>query len=667
MSATKKISIVPIAVVIIVVAAAAAILFHLNSQGKKALDQLSALAPLYTVTYESAEVGTVSSSITLHNVQIEAALPGEDSITYTAERIEISGANPNLLSGGMQKMADSIVAYNVSLEEMHIDQVRIDGFTNDWKELNELLNADAAVEFALRERMAELSAFELINISFDEDSYMEDIICGRLLIQGAAHDKLEYILFENVDLETNIIGKLELRDVLIKSSEELNAEFDGDPYADYYDVIMASTQPMSVGGIVLTDAKIDTDSLGPVGYLLPETLDPELVKNIQLKNVDLFIENNQGTLHIGNLDLKEIGTWSLASLLMENLSLNVMGLVDVTVEHISMKDFALPEESIDMLQHLASYGPYGMYDYLQYADEYDDYEDDDYIDFEDERFWTADGEFDADAFERYMIEERGQGSTADADEDLPGNLLAPIFSHFEIRNVNAEFMGQYVRLARILSTNEDGAELVSTSKMENLCISTGVLNFINPGLTRAIGMKEVVLSQELTARSSEQKSRLSVDGTLLDIKDGGTVTMNGEMHNPDGISLNSFQGANNIILDSFSMTYEDKSIAGRVLRAVAAVERSRPKDILREIQETIQDGIDEFSERDEPIIAEMLSAFQTFFDKPGTLTLEIKPTEPLTLSEIEEMGNYVDELELIDILGLSIKAQPGTTGILDRP
>ncbi len=646
-----------------------------SKRGPKPEEFLAQFAPMVTIKYERFESGFLSHDVTFHNVEVNRKQPdGSEPLVVKMRLLTFEGVNADMLAGGERLLAKSVIAEDLQAEEMDIKHLRIDGLRNDWRALIALYADNAkdnppagatGAAIALQELMGASDLIEATGVSAKDYDGSEPMTCARALITKNGPGLTERILVENLKIDESSFGTIELlnwrsldKDALAKLAEESD---------DYYNVYYSGLEPQTIDTLKLADADFnaDSDAAENLSYWMPATFKPDMCKNIDLKNVKLTGEGGTVSLGLNSLTLTDIGDFSLGKGLLEGLSIKVKNTATVTVESFLLTDFQIPE-NIRKEFNRAFFGSW---------------DDDDEPDF-----WDEDGEFDEDAYEEYM---------RNRQESMFENIFDPTFSLCELRKVKADFMGQYVYLDLLKSTVESKEEITSTSVIEGLRISGGIFGLAAPRASKALGYKELEISHNLVGRTTDKKSRVLFEGTIFDLKDGGILKMAGEFKNLAGKAIDAKGGMRDLAMIGASVTYEDKSLAGRILRAIAAEDRETPEeflaDLLREVDRLTEDhgyndddwdDEDNWDDEDEedfpspapapeperpaftpdPLKVEFQAALRAFLEKPGIFTLKIAPKDPLLLMEMEQTLRHGPEP-----LGLSFKTEQGAKSILEKP
>lgn len=137
-------------------------------------------------------------------------------------------------------------------------------------------------------------------------------------------------------------------------------------------------------------------------------------------------------------------------------------------------------------------------------------------------------------------------------------------------------------------------------------------------------------------------------------KDAGALDLSMVLQGLDretATSANPFLLMQGVMLDKFSLTYEDASLVDRAFKAAAA-EQGGDAEMMRVMALTVIDQ-QAMEMDDSPVAVEALKAVRAFVEKPKNLSLTLSPSEPVGYMDLMDDE---DPAAMARLLGLKIQA-----------
>ncbi|WP_034492096.1 hypothetical protein [Afifella pfennigii] len=171
----------------------------------------------------------------------------------------------------------------------------------------------------------------------------------------------------------------------------------------------------------------------------------------------------------------------------------------------------------------------------------------------------------------------------------------------------------------------------------------------------ALGYDEMVFNVAWEGSRDPQTQDLSLSEVSLTLRDGGTLAVKGQLNvgGSDEAAGDPFGGIGAMSVSSFTLTYEDASLAGRVLEHYAKAQNMSREEYANQLSAALPFMLS-FLQNPE-FQSEAAAAIGAFLTDPKSLTISVEPSDPVSGAQILQLIGTAPQT-IPDILNASVKA-----------
>ncbi|MGE5514257.1 MAG: hypothetical protein ACM31D_00390 [Bacteroidota bacterium] len=232
--------------------------------------------------------------------------------------------------------------------------------------------------------------------------------------------------------------------------------------------------------------------------------------------------------------------------------------------------------------------------------------------------------------------------------------------HMALTGISVTLPGEVVKLREVVI-----ADYVQTDKVPQ-AMSLGIHGLLvepqslpdddaREALAK-LGYDKLSLNFDLSYAHSAANKRLSIKQAAIGGDGLGQLSIAMDLGGVDPNAINdpilAMAAAQAATLESMELRYDDASLAGRILKLAASeaeMEEAQFKAML--LAQLAEAGAQAPAT---PLTKEMLDSATAFLTSPKSLSLRLKPAQPMPLAQI--MGNAQDPVALAQAMGMSVSA-----------